>query len=282
MPLKIISIGSSSSGNSYLITSGRTNILLDVGLSGKAIKAGLAGAGLKPEDISGIFVTHEHIDHIKSLRMMARVCENARVVASRGTAAACPSFEYVPADRLELVQSQSELVIGDIYARTFSLSHDAAEPVSFSFSSGGESLTVVTDTGTVTDEIFYEMSGADKLILEANHEVSVLEVGPYPYSLKRRILSDYGHLSNEAAGNALARLIDLRAAKVQAGKDPVRVMLAHLSTTNNTPDNARLTVCDVLREHGFVPKADYRLRIAAKSDITPMEFPAYGADEIGE
>ncbi|MBR0373922.1 MAG: MBL fold metallo-hydrolase [Mogibacterium sp.] len=282
MPLKIISIGSSSSGNSYLITSGRTNLLLDVGLTGRVIKSALAGFGLCAKDINGLFVTHEHIDHIRSLRMMARECADAQIVTSRGTRNACPAFEFIAPDRLKLVQSQSELVIGDIYARAFSLSHDAAEPVGFSFSSGGESLTVVTDTGVVTDEIFYEIAGADKLVLEANHEVSVLEVGPYPYMLKRRILSDVGHLSNEAAGNALARAVDLRVDKVKAGQDPIHVMLAHLSTTNNTPDNARLTVKDVLREHGFAAGNDYLLNIAAKSDITPMDAPVYGADDVVE
>ena len=208
MSIGIVSIGSSSSGNSYIVSDGKTRLLLDVGLSGKRIREGLAARSLSPGDIRGILVTHEHVDHVKSIRMMARECGDARVYTSRGTAGGCPNFKYVSKDRLALVSSQEVFNIGSIQVKAFSLSHDAAEPLSYSFKSGGRQLTVVTDTGVVTDEIFQEIRTADVLVLEANHEVNLLEMGPYPYSVKRRILGDHGHLSNETAGRTLSSMLE--------------------------------------------------------------------------
>ena len=119
----------------------------------------------------------------------------------------------------------------------------------------------MTDTGIVTDEIFEEIKTADILVLEANHEVSVLEVGPYPYYVKRRILSDVGHLSNVSAGETLLRMMDARGLDMMP-----HVMLAHLSVHNNTPDIARQTVTGILRENELLNGRDYAMGIAAKSE----------------
>lgn len=267
--MTIASIGSSSSGNSYLIRSGSTNLLLDVGLSARAIREGLASFGVDEANISGICVTHEHIDHVRSIRAISRACDNAEVIATMGTAENCENFEHVPDDRLRMIRAQDNIHIGDIGIKAFALSHDAAEPVGYSFTSGDTKLTVVTDTGIVTGEIYNEIIDSDMLVLEANHEIEMLEVGPYPYFLKQRILSDHGHLSNIAAGEALASVIESRrSAGMPSG---LRVMLAHLSTTNNTPDNAGMTVTDVVRDRGFEPGTDYSVTIAAKKNITGIE-----------
>lgn len=265
MSIGIVSIGSSSAGNSYIISDGKTRLLLDVGLSGKKIREGLAARSLGPQDVQGILVTHEHEDHVKSIRMISRICEDARVFASRGTVNSCEKFQYVPKDRLKYVSSQEVFNIGTIQVRAFALSHDAAEPVSYSFRSGGRQLTVVTDTGIVTDEIFQEISTADVLVLEANHEVELLQMGPYPYSVKRRILSDHGHLSNVAAGNTLSRMLDIR-----GGGDAPKIMLAHLSFHNNTPLQARLTVEGVLMENSFAEDRDYVMGIAGKDQLSGL------------
>ena len=273
MNLAIQSIGSSSSGNSYLITDGTTHLLLDVGLSGKKIREALAMDGISEDSIQGILVTHEHIDHVKSIRMMSRICGNAEVIASRGTAQNCENFQYVPKGRLTYFASQSQKQIGDITVRSFALSHDAAEPIGFSFCKGDTRIAVVTDTGVVTDEIYEEIRTADVLVMEANHEVEMLQMGPYPYSVKRRILSDVGHLSNVACGETLSRMLADRGSlnpRLHPCRDGElvlpKILLAHLSTTNNTPYNAALTVQDVLDQNDYHRNVNFRLDIAAKAE----------------
>ncbi|MBQ6622960.1 MAG: MBL fold metallo-hydrolase [Mogibacterium sp.] len=277
MELGIISIGSSSSGNSYIVTNGRTHLLLDVGLSAKRIRTALAGAGIPEEAVRGILITHEHTDHIQSIRMLTKVCANAEIVTSRGTAWNCEKFEHVPEARRRYVSAQDALQIGEIRIRVFALSHDAAEPVGYSFTCGRTKLTVVTDTGIVTEEIFEEIKKSDLLVLEANHEVTMLEMGPYPYPLKRRILSDHGHLSNVAAGEALVRMLQYRPS-IDTAKLPEingrpalpKVMLAHLSSQNNTPANASVTVRDILWQNEFRAGEDYGLGIAAKDQVSDL------------
>lgn len=277
MNLAIQSIGSSSSGNSYLITDGTTHLLLDVGLSGKNIRAALADANISEDAVSGILVTHEHVDHVKSIRMMSRICENAEVITSRGTAHNCDKFQYVPEDRLRYFSAQDETRIGDIQIKGFALSHDACEPLGFSFRKDNTKITVVTDTGTVTDEIYEEIRTSDVLVMEANHEVSMLEMGPYPYPVKRRILSDQGHLSNVACGEALTRMLEDRPSlsltghPCEDGKLALpKILLAHLSTTNNTPFNAALTVRDVLDQNDYHKNVNFRMEVAAKSAAGPL------------
>lgn len=276
MNLAIQSIGSSSSGNSYLITDGTTNLLLDVGLSGKSIRAALQAADIAEEAVGGILVTHEHVDHVKSIRMMSRICSEATVLASRGTAQNCENFQYVPEERLRYFAAQDETCIGDITVKGFALSHDAAEPLGYSFRKDNTQITVVTDTGVVTDEIYEEIRTADVLVMEANHEVSMLEMGPYPYSVKRRILSNEGHLSNETCGQSLTRMLADRSS-LSLTNHPSRdgkillpkILLAHLSTTNNTPYNAELTVRDVLDQNDYHKNINFKMGVAAKNQVSP-------------
>lgn len=267
MELGIVSIGSSSSGNSYIITNGRTRIILDVGLSCRKIRNGLEQHGISVDDVQGILITHEHVDHVKSIRATTKSLPNAHVFASRGTIANCSNFEYIPNDRLHAIASQDERMIGDIRVKAFRLSHDAAEPIGYSFRSGGTKLTIVTDTGIVTDEIFEEIKTSDILVLESNHEVTMLEMGPYPYSVKRRILSDHGHLSNVTAGETLARVIDTR--KSLDLRAP-QILLAHLSFNNNAPSVADVTVRNILSDAGFNYGRDYFMDIAAKDVISDV------------
>ena len=264
--MKIVSIGSSSSGNSYIIQAGSKNLLLDVGLAAGKIMEALDLCGIEPGDVDAVMVTHEHIDHVRSVRAVARKCENAKFYASRGTVNGCSNFQHVPDERLDVVKRHDVISMGDVTVRCFGLSHDANEPVGYSVIAGGEQLTVVTDTGIVTDEIYSEMRSADILVMEANHEESILMYGDYPYNVKMRIKSDYGHLSNVSAGELLVRLMDER----EAGK-PLTIMLAHLSDKNNTPYQARLTIEDILHEHGYERDEDYYMCVAAKEGLTPLE-----------
>ena len=267
MSLFVQSIGSSSSGNAYLIAGGSTRILLDAGLSAKRIKEGMAECGVRPEDVQAMLLTHEHIDHVRSVATMAKSCAEARIIASRGTVLSSDKFERIPDERMELVEAQTERRIGDFRIRTFALSHDAAEPIGYSITDGEEQVTIATDTGVVTDEIFEEIRTADKLVLESNHEERILEMGPYPYSVKRRILSDHGHLSNVSTGIALAHVLEQRQ---REGRRPPHILLAHLSLKNNTPTQALLTVRNILDENDFRLGRDYEMGVAARTVSVPL------------
>lgn len=266
MGIRITSIGSSSSGNSYLIRSEQTTLLLDLGLSAKKIKEALSQNNIEKQDVAGVLITHEHIDHVKSVRQISKDCDNARFFASRGTIDNTDKFDHVEEERINYVQAGDSFAIGDIIVKAFELSHDAAEPLGFSFSSGGDYLSVVTDTGIITEEIMLEMKKANKLVFESNHEEQMLLMGPYPYTVKRRILSDHGHLSNIATGEVLAEVLNSHCE--QFGQ--LQIMLAHLSDTNNTAYQARITVCDILRESGFENNRDYSIIVAAKEGITEL------------
>lgn len=266
MGLKVFSIGSSSSGNSYIIKGGSTALLLDVGLSGKKIKEGISEVGLSLQDIQGILVTHEHVDHVKSVRMMAKNCLDATVIGSAGTIANCSSFESIDDDRIKRVAAGEVFTIGDIEVAPFGLSHDAAEPISYTFRYKDDTLSVVTDTGIVNGEIYEELLNANKLVFEANHEEDLLMVGPYPYSVKRRILSDVGHLSNITSGEVLARVLEEKRYEAKP-----KIMLAHLSSQNNTPSQAEWRVKSKLSDFGFEESQDYDLQIALKEGLSVLE-----------
>lgn len=261
MAFAFCSFASGSTGNSYLIKTDKTNILVDAGISGKRIVAGLESKGVSPGDLDAVLITHEHTDHIQSLRVMSKKAEAAELYASAGTFAKIAGD--LPQGRTKRVMAGETFFIGDVTVHPFHLSHDAAEPTGFSFVSGGRQITIVTDTGYVTDEIYAQIRTADLLVLEANHEVNILKMGTYPYSVKRRILGDYGHLSNEAAGACICRML----ADIHGRKMP-KVVLAHLSRENNTPGQAYLTIKNILLEEEFYIEKDLELSIITKDEIS--------------
>ena len=287
MAIEVISIGSSSSGNSYIISAGGHHIILDVGLTAKKINAAMEQAGIAPEDVAAVLVTHEHVDHIKSVRAIGKKCCNAVFIASRGTVEHTENFKYIPEERLRIVSPGDEITItseyfdncNDVTIRTFALSHDASEPVSYTFTCGGEKLAVVTDTGIITDEIYEAIHDADMLVFEANHDEDLLMFGEYPYPVKVRIKGDHGHLSNKYAGEVLAKLLTERyqyidietSSDISDGQQrPVNIMLAHLSFHNNAPFCARTPIESILAESGFERDVHYTLSIAAKDEISIM------------
>ena len=278
--MTIISAGSSSSGNSYIIISGSRTIILDAGLPAKKITAALEHLGTDPADVDAVLITHEHIDHVRSVRALSRKCCSALFVASRGTVEGAENFCHVPEERLRTVAAGDSFLLSgqgdsphgqsfteeDIRITAFSLSHDAAEPLGFTVEAGGEKLAVVTDTGVITDEIYEAINDSDLLVFEANHDEQMLMFGEYPYHVKVRIKSDRGHLSNDYAGGVLARILEER----KSGRPPLRIMLAHLSFHNNIPLFARQTVEDILYKNGFIKGEDYLLDVAAKEGLTFM------------
>jgi len=263
--MRIASVGSSSSGNSYIIATENSTIILDVGLPAKRIIEAVHTIGREPEDVDAILITHEHTDHVKSVRAIGRQCPNAVFYASRGTVDNTPNFEHIDDERMHYLAAGDEFEpfdADDVEISAFALSHDAVEPLGYTISAEGEKLAVVTDCGIITDEIFDEIKDADILIFEANHDEDLLMYGAYPYFLKQRIKSDEGHLSNRAAGELLADILRHREG------DALRILLAHLSLNNNVPFRARETIEEILDEAGFEGDVHYTLEIASASELT--------------
>ena len=264
MELAICSFASSSAGNSFLIQSQSTRILADVGISAKKTEESLKACGLSCAELDGILLTHEHVDHVKGIEtMLSKKPYAGPVFATRGT------YEFVkekyPRTQekpFELVKGGDAFTVGDIGVEVFRISHDAAEPVGYTFQKGGRKIALVTDTGCITEEIFTAIRGADILVIEANHEKNILLYGKYPYSVKHRILSDVGHLSNETTGQVLCRYLE----DFDDGRRP-EVLLAHLSKDNNSPAQAMLTVRNLLEEGGYYIGRSLTMEVAQREGI---------------
>jgi phosphoribosyl 1,2-cyclic phosphodiesterase len=240
-----------------MVKYGSTVVLIDVGIPGKYVMAGLERNGLDLPDVDGILVTHEHTDHVQSIRMISRRAENAVVHASRGTLLAVQ--DRLPEDRTHEVHIDEDFYIGEILVVPFDLSHDATEPMGYSLLAGGQQVTIVTDTGCLTDEIMHHIRTSDLLVLEANHDEEMLAQGPYPAYLKGRIRSGRGHLSNRQCADALT---------TYASPGLRHVWLCHLSEENNHPVLARKTVEAVLRSYGLVAGSDFQLTVLNRQTPT--------------
>ena len=267
MNLSICSFASSSSGNCYLIKSEETAVLMDAGITAKAVDTALASQGLGYADLGGICITHEHTDHIKCLHtLVGRRPFSGPVFATKGTREGIlAKTSGMSQQSVETIRGGDSFSVGDIKVGCFGLSHDTPEPVGYFFEKNGCKIAIVTDTGYVTEEIFSAIRGADVLVLESNHEKNLLLYGRYPYPLKRRILSDVGHLSNEDCGGALCRyLTEMNGEKIPS------VVLAHLSSENNTPMQALLTVRNVLEENDFYADRDLLLSTAPKNTVSQI------------
>lgn len=233
--MRLCSIASGSSGNCVLAGSDNSHILIDAGISGKRMKEGLAQLGLKPEDTSGIFVTHEHMDHIQGLGVMARR-HGLPIYATEGTIQAIKknsSLGAIDEGLFRIVRPDEPLTIGDLSVEPIHVSHDAADPVMYVVRHEGRAAAVVTDLGTYDNYLIDKLQGVHVLLLEANHDVRMLEMGAYPYPLKQRILSERGHLSNETSGRFLGELLH---------DHFEAVVLGHLSKENNYEKLAYETV----------------------------------------
>lgn len=229
--MRLCSIASGSSGNCIYAGSEATHLLVDVGISGKKTEAGLNSLGLTGYDVDGILVTHEHSDHIAGLGVLCRKY-GIPIFATKGTIRAILKNGGKNAPEPSLfheIEADSRLIIKDLSVSPMRISHDAAEPVAYRIGYGGKRVAVCTDLGVFNDYTVACLKGMDALLLEANHDVNMLQVGPYPYYLKQRILGERGHLSNETAGKLLSRLLH---DNMQA------IVLGHLSKENNLPELA--------------------------------------------
>ncbi|MBQ4507063.1 MAG: MBL fold metallo-hydrolase [Firmicutes bacterium] len=264
MDLAICSLASGSSGNCYLVRTPSAAVLVDAGISARQVKLRLEAMGLSLDDISAVLITHEHADHVKSLEALAKKTR-AAICMSRGTYGAL-DFE-LDEDRLMLFSSGESFEIAGMDVKSFALSHDAAEPVSYSFGSGGRRLVIITDTGVVTEEIFEEAKDADILVLESNHDVNILRVGRYPWFLKMRILGERGHLSNDSAAELLLRIAQEEAPGTE--KERI-VLLAHLSQENNFPEMALATVSNELSRCGYIAGKRLLIETLSRTEQSPL------------
>ncbi len=256
--MELCSIASGSNGNCIYTGDANTHLLIDAGISGKRIEAGLNNIELKSSEISGILVTHEHSDHISGLGVMARRY-GIPIYATAGTIdyiKYCSSAGKIDESLFNVVREDEEFTIGTLTVRPIHVSHDAAQPVAYRVSDGKNDVAVMTDLGYFDDYIVENISGLDILLLESNHDIRMLETGSYPYHLKQRILGRRGHLSNETAGKLLCRVLH----------DNIKhVFLGHLSGENNYDKLAFETVRMEV-DMGDVPYkcTDFDLSIASR------------------
>lgn len=249
---KVCQLFSGSSGNSIYISSKETKILVDAGVSAKKLCTALNNIGEQPEKITAIFVTHEHTDHIKGLRVFASKF-NIPVFAHKNVINSMSDLGYIN-EKIVIDCVNDNMELNGIEILPFELSHDSSACLGYRFNlSDGRCVSVCTDTGYVTDDAKRIMSGSDLVCLESNHEVSMLMNGFYPYNLKKRILSDIGHLSNNACSEFALELIKTGTTRFQ---------LSHLSKDNNHPDIAFQTTKSVFQENGFSENKDYRLKVS--------------------
>lgn len=242
MSMRFSVLASGSTGNAFYIEHDETKLLVDAGLSGKKIEELFQQIDADPAKLTGILVTHEHSDHIKGLGVMARRY-NLPVYANEKTWKAMEStIGELKTDQKFHFAANSVKLFGTIEVESFSVSHDAADPMFFNFRANDKKVTLITDLGYVSEKIKGVIQGADAYIFESNHDISMLQMSSYPWNVKRRILSDYGHVSNEDCGLALSDVISERTK---------RVYLAHLSKENNLKELARMSVDQVLRERGI-------------------------------
>ncbi len=233
--MRLCCIASGSSGNCIYVGTETTHILIDTGISKKKIEAGLQELGLTGKDIQGIFVTHEHSDHISGIGVMSRAY-SIPIYATKGTLKGIQEYKSLgkmPEGLYQPVEADCMVELGDLQIEPFTISHDAYEPTGYRITGDEHVVGIATDLGEYNEYIVQKLSNLDAIVLEANHDVHMLEVGNYPYPLKKRVLSNEGHLSNELSGRLLCDILH----------DNLKyVILGHLSKENNYEELAYETV----------------------------------------
>lgn len=249
---KIVPLFSSSKGNSYYIQGNGSAILVDAGRNLKQLELALAANGLSMREVRAICVTHEHTDHISALKVLLKRYD-IPLYASRGTLEYLANNDKVPPTaRLNVIEDVIETA--DFRIRRVQTSHDAAEPCGYFITTpDGRRVSVVTDTGYLTDDARTAIARSHLAVVESNHDIDMLREGMYPYILKKRILSDNGHLSNAACADALPGFV---------GAGLTRIILGHLSEENNTPHLALNESIDALNRAGMALNADYTIDVA--------------------
>jgi len=262
--MRLLSIASGSSGNAVYAGTDRTHVLVDAGISNRRIEQGLASAGITADELTALVITHEHTDHVKGLNVLVRRHE-VPVYLTAGTRNALlkgGSLAGIPEELIHIVSAGEMFTVGDVSIRPFSVDHDAAEPVAYRMESGGKAVAVATDMGHYTEETVANLLGLDAVLIESNHDIRMLEAGPYPYALKRRILGNFGHLSNESCGKLLTRILH---------DDMKKIILGHLSKENNFPELAFETVRWEITDGSCPYKGDdFMIQVASRDRVSAL------------
>ncbi|NFA61157.1 MBL fold metallo-hydrolase [Clostridium sporogenes] len=254
------SLYSGSSGNSIFISSEKSKILIDAGLSGKSIELALSRIRESPSSIDGIFVTHEHIDHIKGVGVLSRKYDIPIYANHQTWNTMEKNIGKIKEHNIKILDKKS-VVLNDMEINPFDISHDAACPFGYTVCSKNKKASIATDLGFFSKDIKNILEDCDVILLESNHDTEMLKFGPYPYTLKRRILSNVGHLSNEDCGRAI---INITNSKYK------NIILGHLSKTNNFPELAYQTVLNALNSSDIRVGKELSLSVAKRD--TPSNY----------
>jgi phosphoribosyl 1,2-cyclic phosphodiesterase len=257
MAITVSVLGSGSRGNATFVKTDRVRLLIDAGLSRKEIARRLEAIGEDRDGIDAVLITHEHTDHASGLKMLLKELP-LEAFLTWGTIGAIEANQYeLNGSRIVPVQPGVAFTVGDVDVFPFSVPHDAAQPIAFSVTCGGVRITQLTDIGHMTDHVAERLRDAHVLILESNHDLEMLRVGPYPWNLKQRLIGRQGHLSNTAVARFIREQFDGRAE---------HIVLAHLSSKNNHPEIARQEAVRALRHRGLDPS---RLSLTSQDEPTP-------------
>lgn len=253
-------LASGSTGNCSLVCSNKSKILVDIGISLKALKQRLKDVGESVDGIDAVLITHEHSDHIKGLGVLLRKFA-LPVYLTMGTAREIinkTSLGVINDDLFRYIKSDVEFFIKDFKIMPLKISHDAADPVAYRINNNKKSLAVITDLGCYDDYLVKNLQGLDAILLESNHDVKILQTGNYPFELKRRILSDIGHLSNEASAEFLKKLYHIGLKNV---------ILGHLSEENNFPELALTNMENAMFFEETAKKEHLKISVAPKDRV---------------
>lgn len=239
--LRICVLGSGSSGNATFVATDEIRVLFDAGFSCRQIQVRLESIGEDIGSLDAVVISHEHSDHVQGLEVLARKT-GVRIYVTQPTRSVLSWKKSAPEEFVEFEAGRG-FAIGDLDIETFTVSHDAIDPVGFCVRGPGSKLSIATDLGYMTDSVRYHLANSDMLVLESNHDLDMLKSGPYPWELKQRVMSRDGHLSNTAVAEYLSSEWDRRSRKI---------VLAHLSSNNNHPAIAELDArgaLDSVRAH---------------------------------
>ena len=257
--MKLMSIASGSSGNCVYVGTDNTAVIVDAGVSRKRINEGLATIDMNIKDVDAIIITHEHIDHTRALGVISRSYGIPMYATEKTCEVIADMRELGDFDKslLNPIETDVDFDIGDIRICAHSIWHDAVDPVCYTMKADGKKISVATDMGGYDDYTVHNLQDSDAMLVEANHDIRMLQAGPYPYSLKQRILGQRGHLSNEASGQLINNILNNH---IKA------IFLGHLSNENNYPELAYETVKTELMGNPYTNDVrDFNLQVAGRS-----------------
>lgn len=260
--LKYCSIGSGSSGNCHYVGYKDTNILVDAGLSGKRIITGLNDIEVDIDKVKGIFITHEHSDHIKGAGIISRKFDIPIFANIKTWCTMKDKIGDIKDSNMKVFENDKTYSLGDLIIRPFSIPHDSEDAVGYNFYAGtNDKISIATDIGKINDNIRKHLYKSRLVVLESNYDPNMLMMGSYPYALKRRVMSEEGHLSNEDAGKFCVEL-------VKEGTE--RILLAHLSKENNFPELAYETSKGILAQNNIIVGQDLKLDVLSRSETSDL------------